>query len=78
MIVKFEINLGSNDAAGLSLDHTKCCEGMACDVSDAAGKSLVARKWATEIPAEKTKAQKSETKSEPKPSESADTTKPTK
>lgn len=56
MQVKFTTNLGSNDAAALHLDHTKCKEGSLCELSDATAKALTARGLAVAIPSPPKKA----------------------
>lgn len=52
MIVLFRVNLGSNDAKRLGLDHTKCQIGMECEVSDKTAEVLVNRGIAMPVIAE--------------------------
>jgi hypothetical protein len=43
MIVRFKVNLGSNDAAPLRLDFQQCGKGKTTDVSEAAAAWLIKR-----------------------------------
>jgi hypothetical protein len=70
MRVKFNVNLGSRDAAQFEeLDHAQCVAGETLDVSDEAGKYLVGLGCAckVETPAAAKAAAKAETKSEAPP-----------
>lgn len=49
MIVKFNVNLGSVDAARLDVDFRTCLVGAEVDISDVAGKWLVSRGIASDV-----------------------------
>lgn len=49
MLVKFKVNLGSNDAERHRLDFSKCQKGMTLECNDEAAGWLVAKGIATEV-----------------------------
>ncbi len=43
MLVKFRVNLGTNDAIVCGLDHNQCHDGLEVEVSDEAGQWLITK-----------------------------------
>lgn len=49
MLVRFKVNLGTNDSIPLGLDYKLCGKGMELDVAEKAGAWLVAKGHAVEV-----------------------------